>query len=127
MDKEGTIGQRSWYEFEGLGFDSGKGDRISFFDYSQDTSDPADDTVSAETEQEELTDGHEEQTGETEQPETQTETQAEAQAETQTEAQTEPQSDPQTEAQTETQAVEAETAAPEGQGDSGDTVITFGF
>ena len=127
MDKEGTIGQRSWYEFEGLGFDSGKGDRISFFDYSQDTSDPADDTASAETEQEELTDGHEEQTGETEQPETQTETQAEAQAETQTEAQTEPQSDPQTEAQTETQAVEAETAAPEGQGDSGDTVITFGF
>ena len=31
MDKDGEIGQVSWYTFSGLGYSSSKGDRISIF------------------------------------------------------------------------------------------------
>lgn len=110
MDKEGTIGQISWFEWAGLGFSSAAyGDRINFFASTA--------TAAPDEEPDEAAESIESMT--------------EAQEETDTEANTEVQADavPESTEQTEVQQTEPQTEVQQTEGtqttEKNDSVITF--
>lgn len=120
MDKEGTLGFRSWFEWRGLGFDSIRyRDRISFFASTLTDAESGDIEVS---DQDVGVVGAGDEGGQTppaaQNPPVQTEIQTEA-PKPETEAPA-PAAPVQTEAQTETKTAETETEAK-------DSVITFGL
>lgn len=117
MDKEGTLGFRSWFEWRGLGFDSIRyRDRISFF---------ASTLTDAESGSIEVSEQDVGVVGAgTETPQAQPQTQAQA---PQTEVQTEP-PQVQTQAQVQTEEPKPETqATEETETEAKDSVITFGL